>query len=50
MNKGKEDGKIEGKKEEKIEIAKIMLQDTNNYELISKYTGLSIKEVEELQW
>ena len=34
---------------EKIEIAKTMLQDTNDYYLISKYTGLSIDEIKELQ-
>ena len=44
MNKGKEAGKIE----EKLEIAKAMLQDTNDHELISKYTGLSIEEIENL--
>ena len=38
-----------GKSDEKIEIAKVMLQDTNNYEVISKYTGLSIEEIEQLQ-
>ena len=38
-----------GKSDEKIEIAKAMLQDTNNYEVISKYTGLSIEEIEKLQ-
>mgnify|MGYP004619582705 FL=1 len=49
MNKGKEDGKREGQKIKSIEIAKVMLQDTNNYELISKYTGLSIEQIEQLQ-
>ena len=44
MNKGKEAGKIE----EKLEIAKAMLQDTNDHELISKYTGLSIEKIEKL--
>ena len=38
-----------GKSDEKIEIAKAMLQDTNDYKLISKYTGLSIEEIEKLQ-
>ena len=42
--------KIKEAKEEKcIEIAKAMLKDTDNYELVSKYTGLSIKEIEELK-
>ena len=52
MNKGKEDGKIEGKiegqKEKTIEIAKTMLQDTYDYELIAKYTGLSIEEIKNI--
>ena len=39
----------EAKEEKSIEIAKAMLKDTDNYELISKYTGLSIKEIEELK-
>ena len=41
-------GRIEGKTEEKLEIAKNMLQDTDGYGLISKYTGLSIEEIESL--
>ena len=41
-------GRIEGKTEEKLEIAKNMLQDTDDYGLISKYTGLSIEEIESL--
>ena len=42
-------GYDKGKNMEKIEIAKTMLQDTNDYYLISKYTGLSIDEIKELQ-
>ena len=53
ISKGKEEGKVEGKIEgqkiKSIEIAKVMLQDTNDYKLISKYTGLSIEEIEKLQ-
>ena len=30
------------------EIAKNMLQDTDDYGLIAKYTGLSIEEIESL--
>ena len=41
-------GRIEGKTEEKLEIAKNMLQDTDDYWLIAKYTGLSIEEIEGL--
>ena len=38
-----------GKSDKSIEIAKAMLQDTNNYEVISKYTGLSIEEIKNIQ-
>ena len=41
-------GMHEGKIEEKLEIAKNMLQDTDDYGLIAKYTGLSIEEIESL--
>ncbi|MBD9105836.1 hypothetical protein EGW03_05110, partial [bacterium] len=41
-------GRIEGKTERNIEIAKNMLQDTDDYGLIAKYTGLSIEEIESL--
>lgn len=41
-------GRIEGKTEEKLEIAKNMLQDTDDYGLIAKYTGLSIEKIESL--
>ena len=41
-------GMREGKIEEKLEIAKNMLQDTDDYGLIAKYTGLSIEEIESL--
>lgn len=41
-------GRNEGKTEEKLEIAKNMLQDTDDYGLIAKYTGLSIEEIESL--
>lgn len=31
-----------------MEIAKAMLKDIDDYELISKYTGLSIKNIKNL--
>ena len=37
--------KKEGKKEEKLEIAKNMLKDGMNLETVMKYTGLSKEEV-----
>jgi len=40
-----EDMRLTGMHEEKLEIAKNMLQDTDDYGLISKYTGLSIEEI-----
>ena len=48
MHEGEAIGISKGKIEEKIEIAKNMLQDTDDYGLISKYTGLSIEEIESL--
>ena len=45
---GRNEGRIEGKIERNKEIAKNMLQDTDDYGLISKYTGLSIEEIEGL--
>ena len=38
----------QGSQNKQIEIAKNMLQDTDDYGLISKYTGLSIEEIEGL--
>ena len=41
-------GYDEGISQRNIEIAKMMLQDTKDYNLISKYTGLSIEEISRL--
>ena len=38
----------QGSQNKQIEIAKNMLQDTDDYGLIAKYTGLSIEEIESL--
>ena len=46
---GKAEGISEGKNERNIEIAKNMLKDNVLVELISKYTGLSIEEVNKLR-
>ena len=43
-----EDMRLTVKNEEKKEIAKNMLHDTDDYGLIAKYTGLSIDEVKGL--
>lgn len=47
--KGKEEGRQEGRQEEKTETALNMLKDGLSLETISKYTGLSIKEIEALR-
>ena len=47
--KGIKKGKKEGKKEEKIEIAKGMIKDNEPVEKISKYTGLTRKEIEKIR-
>ena len=44
-----EKGKEEGLKEGKIEIAKNMLKDNVDINVISKYSGLSIEEIELLK-
>ena len=38
-----------GVREKAIETAKNMLKDTNDYQLISKYTGLSIEDIKKLE-
>ena len=44
-----EDGKNEGKKEGKIEIAKKMLKEKVPVEMIEKFTELSKEEIEKLK-
>ena len=48
MEGATEKGYAKGKADERIEIAKSMLADGESFEKISKYTGLSIKEIEEM--
>jgi predicted transposase/invertase (TIGR01784 family) len=43
-----EEGRIEGRQEEKIKTAKKMLCDKLSVESVSKYTGLTLVEVEKL--
>ena len=45
---GIKEGIKEGSMQKSQEIAKIMLKDTNDYEKISKYTGLSIESIKKL--
>ena len=44
-----EDGLEQDISQEKVEIAKNMLKDTNDYQLISKYTGLSVENIKKLE-
>ena len=46
---GRTEGKIEGEKSKQLEIAERMLNDKVNLETISKYTGLSIDEIDDLK-
>ena len=43
-------GKIEGKIEGKMETAILMLADDMPLDRISKFTGLSLQEIEALRW
>ena len=46
---GKAEGRVEGRVEEKTEIAKNMLKENVEKTLISKVTGLSLEEIENLK-
>ena len=46
---GMAEGEAKGKKERNIEIAQNMLKENVNLELISKVTGLSLEEIENLK-
>ena len=46
---GMTEGEAKGKAESKTEIAKNMLKENINIELISKVTGLSLEEIEKLK-
>lgn len=48
LSEGKQAGFNEGKQNEKIEIARKMLKDNFDIDLISKYSGLSIEEINNL--
>ena len=45
---GLEQGVKQGSKQKELEIARAMLKDIQDYELISKYTGLTVEEIEKL--
>ena len=46
---GLEEGRAEGSKQEKIEIAKNMLKDNISIDIIAKYTNLTEEEIENLK-
>jgi len=48
MKKGRKKGMEKGMEKEKIDSAKKMLEDKIDISLIAKYTGLMIKEIQEL--
>ena len=48
LREGREEGLKQGREEERKEIAQAMLKDIQDYELISKYTGLSIDDIKNL--
>lgn len=48
-SEGYEKGKLEGKQEQTIEIAKNLLEDNMDINFISKHTGLSKEEIESLK-
>jgi predicted transposase/invertase (TIGR01784 family) len=47
--RGLEKGRAEGRAEQTVAIAKEMLSDGMSAEMISKYTGLTIDEIEALR-
>ena len=49
LEKGIKKGKEEGKKEKSIEIARNMLKDNVDINIISKYSGLSVEEINSLK-
>ena len=49
IEKGIKKGVIKGKRENSLQIAQQMKQDGMDMPLISKYTGLSISEIEALE-
>lgn len=48
-SKGLEKGLAEGRAEGRVEIARAMLKDGLHVEVIAKYSGLSVKEIERLR-
>ena len=49
IQQGIQQGRSEGRKEERVSIAKQMIQDNVDLEVVSKYTGLSLDELQKLK-
>ena len=49
IQKGMQRGIQKGRREEKLQVAKQMLDDGLNISIIMKYTGLSMEEIEEIR-
>ena len=49
INTSERRGELKGKLEGKLEIARSMLADAMSPDLISKFTGLAVKEIEALR-
>ncbi|WP_141699108.1 hypothetical protein [Candidatus Thiosymbion oneisti] len=47
-NEGKKEGEEKGRREEKIEMAKVMKQEKVSITIIAKASGLSIEEIKKL--
>lgn len=48
MRTAREDGIAEGRAEEKAETARAMKADGLSFDIISKYTGLTLEQIESL--
>ena len=48
IEQGLEQGLEQGSKQKELEIARTMLKDIQDYELISKYTGLTVEEIQKI--
>ena len=48
IEKGRQEGIEKGKKDEQIAIAREMKKENMSLELISRFTGLSVEEIEKL--
>lgn len=49
ISKGRAEGKAEGRASELLKLAKKMIKDNMDIELIKRYTGYSAKQIEDLK-